>query len=600
MQPSPWIRRVEVLGDSAWLVRVASRIDAEGLRSARAVASALGRSPPTGVTDLVAAYGTVAVLFDPDRVSRATVAAWVGETLVAHEAARTGPRDATCASATNTDGGTLHAIPVHHGGEFGPDLDHVAERAGLSATDVIERHSAGRYTVAAIGFTPGFAYLAGLAPELATPRRATPRLKVAAGSVAIGGAQTGVYPIESPGGWNVIGRTPLRLFDVERTNAALLRGGDTVRFEPIGARAFARRIRTLPSPAASRSAPPASGAARVRAPVAAFEVILPGAQSSLQDRGRVGHAAQGIAPGGALDPLALAVCNRLVGNRPDAAALECALTGPRLRVLRPVKVAVAGAHVAGLPCGRPLQLEAGSELDLRALERGARAYLSVAGGFAAPVVLGSRSTELRAGFGGLAGRALVAGDRLAVEDPAPLRTVGSPPTAVPPWRIDSALLHDRPRFAPLRVLRGPQADWFHSDAWASFLARAWTLTPRSDRMGLRLSGPALPLRAEGLPEIPAAPRELWSEGVTSGTIQLPPDGRPIVLLADRPTIGGYPKLAVVIRADLGRAAQLRPGETVRFEEVSLAAADAAAQAQQGELARLDVALRLRGVEAPRR
>ncbi|MBM4013436.1 MAG: 5-oxoprolinase subunit PxpB, partial [Planctomycetes bacterium] len=322
---------LDLLGNTAWLVRVASRVDPEGLAQVRAVARALCERPPAGVSDIVAAYATVTVHFDPAVVARAAVGAWI-DAVLARGAATPG------AAATAT---TAHVLPVRYGEPFGPDLALVAERSGLSAADVIERHAAGRYVVAAIGFTPGFAYLAGLAPELATPRRATPRLEVAAGSVAIGGAQTGVYPLLSPGGWNVIGRTSERLFDPARTPAARLCGGDSVRFEPVAARRFARRLRTVALPPAARAAP----LARAMKRAAAFEVLEPGTQSSLQDRGRSGHAAQGVAPGGALDPLAAAVANRLVGNAPAAAVLECALTGPRLRVLRPVRVALAGARV---------------------------------------------------------------------------------------------------------------------------------------------------------------------------------------------------------------------------------------------------------------
>lgn len=576
--------RIVPLGDAALLVPLGAGLERGTLARVRATASALATARPAGVLDIVAAYGTVAVHFDPRRIARGAVAEWL---------ARTIEPCATAGDAAGVAAPPVHSLPVVYGGAFGPDLEEIAERSRLTPAAVIELHAAGRYVVAAIGFTPGFAYLAGLAPELATPRRSTPRLVVAAGSVAIGGPQTGIYSIESPGGWHVIGQTPARLFDPGRTPAALLAGGDEVRFEPIGARAFARRLRTV---TAARHAVPARA-------VAAFEVVDGGTQSALQDLGRPGFAAQGIAPGGALDRLALLAANRLVGNPPEAAALEFALTGPRLRVLRPLRIAVAGARVVGIACGRPLELAAGSLLDLRELRHGARAYLAVAGGFAASPVLGSRSTELRAHFGGHAGRALQAGDQLEVPaakgraaSRAGTRSAKASLLApTPTWWVDSALLCDRPRFAPLRVVRGPQAEWFHDDAWASFLARAWTLTPRSDRMGLRLAGPPLPLLPEVSSPLAAAPRELLSEGVASGTIQVPPDGHPIVLLGDRPTIGGYPKLATVISADLGRAAQLRPGETVRFEEVSLAAADAALAMQERELARLDVALQLRGV-----
>jgi len=538
----------------------------EGAARASALAEALARVAPAGVVAVVPAFATVTVQIEPRAIATprdgsplAIVARWIEEVAAAGvvATART-PR--------------AHALPTAYGGKLGPDLAQVAERAGLSPSDVVERHAAARYRVAAVGFMPGFGYLAGLPRELAVPRRATPRLVVPAGSVAIGGDHAGVYPLDSPGGWNVLGRTSARLFDPAREPAALLAMGDEVRFEPIGARALARRVRG--------GVGEAKRAIRVAASRATLEVAEPGAQTTVQDLGRPRLQAQGIAPGGAVDRFALRVANRLVGNDEGAAALEFALMGPRLRVVKATRVALTGAQVAGVPSGRPFDVAAGTVLDLRALTRGARGVLALAGGIDVPLVLGARATDLRAKFGGLDGRALQAGDRLATF--AVERRAGGD---APSWFVDSSRAWFRPADAPLRIVRGPQADDFDDAAWSTLLSRAFTVTARSDRMGVRLAGPALARRVAV---------ERPSEGVASGTLQVPPDGQPIALLADRQTIGGYPKIAHVVAVDLGRLAQRRPGDTVRFEEIGLADAEALDREEARAWALLDTALRLRG------
>jgi KipI family sensor histidine kinase inhibitor len=564
---------LQPLGDAALLARTGG--GEGGAVRALALAEALDRAALIGVVAVVPAYATVAIHFEPRAIvtprgesPMAIVARWIEE-IAASDLVATARSPQT------------HALPTGYGGKLGPDLAFVAEQASLSPADVIERHAAASYRVAAVGFTPGFGYLAGLPRELATPRRATPRLVVAAGSVAIGGDHSGVYPLDSPGGWNVIGRTSVRLFDPSREPAALLAMGDHVHFEPVGARAFAKRARSV----AEESPVPA--VARVAASHATLEVIEAGLQTTVQDLGRPRLQAQGIAPGGAVDRFALRVANRLVGNDEGAAALEFALMGPRLRVMTATRVALTGAEIAGVPNGRPFAVEAGTLLDLRALTRGARGVLALAGGLDVPRVLGARATDLRAKFGGFEGRALQAGDRLATNPVAGragvVATLREPARAS--WFVDSSRAWFRPADEPLRLVRGPQADDFDDAAWSTLLSRPFTVTARSDRMGVRLAGPPLARRDAS---------ERQSEGVASGTLQVPPDGQPIVLLADRQTIGGYPKIANVVAVDLGRLAQRRPGDTVRFQEIGLAEAEALDREEARAWALLDAALRLRG------
>ncbi|MGO1071677.1 5-oxoprolinase subunit PxpB [Lysobacter sp. CA199] len=220
----------EALADDAWLLRLGSAIDETINAQVHALSAHLRAQAPAWLRDLVPAYASVAVFFDPAAVDATEARAW----LQAH-----------CLSMDAVDGAASGErrtveIPVAYGGEFGPDLHASAEQLGLSAQALIARHSQADYTVAMIGFAPGFPYLSGLDPALALPRLATPRTEVAAGSVAIGGAQTGIYPRPGPGGWRLLGRTPVRLFDSARDAPSLLQPGDRVRFRPIDANEFAR------------------------------------------------------------------------------------------------------------------------------------------------------------------------------------------------------------------------------------------------------------------------------------------------------------------------------------------------------------------------
>ena len=221
------------LGDAALLVRFGDAIDDAISARVLAAAAHLSADPLPGVLEIVPAYATLAVHYDPAAVAalhpgespRNTVGVWARRRL----------RDAPVGSAENSP---IVEIPVCYGGEHGPDLTHVAERAGLGADEAAALHASGSYRVAMLGFMPGFPYLLGLPRRLATPRRDSPRVEVPAGSVGIAGAQTGVYPLDSPGGWQLIGRTPLRLFDASAEPPTLLSPGDRVRFRPIDAEEY--------------------------------------------------------------------------------------------------------------------------------------------------------------------------------------------------------------------------------------------------------------------------------------------------------------------------------------------------------------------------
>lgn len=307
-----------------------------------------------------------------------------------------------------------------------------------------------------------------------------------------------------------------------------------------------------------------------------LEVVDGGLAVTVQDCGRKGYRDIGVPLSGALDPFCLAAANALLGNAPDAAALEVVLSGPSLKAVSgTVRVALGGAvegklvgskgSVLKVPAWHTATLFPGDSIQIGGVARGV-AYVAVSGGVEVPLQLGSRSTYQRAALGGVQGRALATGDRLpcARLDGDPWLEYRNPE---PPLHADG----------PIRVILGPQDEHFTAEALANFLGQPYRVSRDMDRMGMRLEGPALAHSALGA--------EIVSDGVTPGAIQVPANGLPIVLLADCQTSGGYPKIATVIRADLGRLGHLRPDDEIRFQSVTHAEAVRALQARSEALAR---------------
>jgi len=285
--------------------------------------------------------------------------------------------------------------------------------------------------------------------------------------------------------------------------------------------------------------------------------------STVQDAGRFGYARFGISASGAMDALAMHIANALVGNATGTAVIETTLSGPAFAVeARACRLAFAGMEAritrngAAIPRYRAFDAELGDRVSIAPGPRGLRGYLAVAGGWDLAPVLGSRSTHTRSRLGGLDGRPLAAGDRLDLARPEP----GGPCLELPEAH--------RPGFeGPVRVVLGPQDDAFTADGIATFLSSDYTVSDRTDRMGCQLSGPAI---------THAAGFNIVSDGIMNGSIQVPGHGRPVVLLADRQTTGGYPKIATVIEPDLRKLAQARPGTTLRFAAVTAEDAEQAA------------------------
>jgi KipI family sensor histidine kinase inhibitor len=312
------------LGDSAWLVEFAEKSSAAVLAHVMGWVDALAENRPRGVLDVVPSFTSLAVHFEGD--CGLEILEWIR----------------SVKTAALPPAGQERPIPVWYDG---PDLEDVAKKTGMSTDEVIALHSSAIYTVAAVGFSPGFPYLLGLPERLQVPRRPTPRLSVPCGSVAMAGGQAGIYPFASPGGWQILGRTGERLFDPTAERPAMFQAGDRVRFVPVETLPAVKEISLLPESAGPHGC----------------EVIQPGVLTTVQDLGRPGYESSGVSPGGAVDRQALRMANLLVGNDENAAALEICLSGPVLKFDAETVVALVGAT------GKPQRVAEGEILDFSKL-----------------------------------------------------------------------------------------------------------------------------------------------------------------------------------------------------------------------------------------
>jgi KipI family sensor histidine kinase inhibitor len=511
-------RPVARFGDGALVAAVGS------VGEAHALAAAVSGVGWHGVEDVVVGYRSVTVVSDPSVADVAGMEEELSQLAAA-------PRPTTAPRRVD--------IPVCFDG---PDLEEVAALAAMSHDAVVGHLTAAALAVAFVGFLPGFAYLDGLPGALAAvPRRPTPRTAVAAGSVALGGGFAGVYPQASPGGWHLVGRTGFGLFDPDTPPFAVLAPGDSVRLQPV----------QDPGTVTARS----RGVLRSAGPRTVV-VEAPGLLSMVQDLGRVGVARWGVPRGGAADPFALRSANRLVGNRDGDGALEVTALGPRLRFGDAAHVAVVGGAEVSID-GRGIEVDTvvpvapGQELSVRTTLDGLRCYVAVSGGLEVPPLFGSRSSDVLTGLG--AGP-LRAGDVLGIGSPT--RPRGRIVRGGPGGTGRGPCV--------LRVIPGP--DDLGADGAARLSDATWEVGTASDRMGVRLEGDE-PLRGRGA--------GVDSRAMVTGAVQVPPDGRPVVLQCDHATVGGYPVPATVVRADLGLLGQLRPGDAVRFEPIDPTGADRA-------------------------
>ncbi len=494
----------------------------------------LRAEPLDGVTDMVAGARTLLLCFD-GRVTRPS-------SLIERI------RLIDLSERTVRDGKTIE-IPVTYDGE---DLDDVASHLGWSVAELIRRHTAATYTVAFTGFAPGFAYMTSDDAALEVPRRASPRTRIPAGSVALGGKFGGIYPADNPGGWQLIGRTALKMWDTGRSPPALLAPGHRVRFRDIGKQSAPAQdsVLSVEAQGGTADADAASGLLVTRADRPAL----------FQDLGRRGQASQGVSISGALDRHSLTEANLCIGNEPGAAAIEIAYGGFSVRAGLPVTLALAGAPAPmqittgdgrrlPAPHGRPFALDAGDELTLGIPPEGTRSYLAMRGGYAVNMTLGSAATDTLARIG-----------PGPILDGDVLRPCNLSSSSVDPFRPMPGPLPKASDTILLDVVPGPRDDWFTPEALALLFEEAWEVTSETSRVGARLRGAQRLARKDAL--------ELPSEGTPRGALQVPHSGQPILFLSDHPVTGGYPVIAVVARHHLDLAGQIPIGARIRFRAIS--------------------------------
>ncbi|MDE8670527.1 5-oxoprolinase/urea amidolyase family protein [Pseudarthrobacter sp. H3Y2-7] len=511
-----------------------------GLHDVLALQALLLEQPLPGQVDVLAAAETVMVRADSPAAARRMASLLLELDLTAQSHAE----------------GKLVTIDTVYDGE---DLAEVGRLTGLGADGVVAAHTGQIWTVAFGGFAPGFGYMVGENQSLEVPRRNSPRTDVPAGSVALAGNYSAVYPRKSPGGWQLIGRTAARMWDLSREQPALAAPGDRVQFRAV------RELVEVPDP----EAPSGSEGPAVTDPSlqSGLRILSPGLQSLIEDLGRPGHAGLGVSAAGALDRSSLRRANRIVGNQPNAAVVETVAGGLRVQAAGDQVLAVTGApsaltvltpsnvsdangtdsqdaeQVREVPMATAFALLDGEILTVGPPESGFRSYLAIRGGVVAEAVLGSRSTDTMSGIGPAP---LAAGQLLAAGAATSSNVVGNP--ELQPDFPDGGV-------TVLDLVPGPRDDWFDTAALESLCSQDWAVTPRSNRVGMRLAGEPLRRSREG---------ELASEGTVAGAVQIPPEGQPVLFLADHPITGGYPVIGVVVDHQLDLAAQIPIGGRIRF------------------------------------
>lgn len=560
------IRRLRPVGTIALLV------ECDHLVAVRQLHAHLQNHELPGQIELVPAEQTLLLRFDTEEHTAA--------------AARQLPGLDVPRSALGT--GREVMVEVIYDGE---DLDDVATATDRSVDEVIRTHTETVWHAGFIGFAPGFSYLVPEAPggpEAAeVPRRATPRTAVPAGSVALARHYSAVYPRRSPGGWQLIGRTEAELFDVDRDPPALIQPGDTVRFRAVRATASSSAAHS-PQPTvrpvhphSNRTEPdrPAESDASDPPDQTGLIVESPGLLSLLQDRGRPGRAALGLAPSGAADPISARLANHLVDNRAEYGAgswtsngadsagqppvVEALLGGLGVRARGHQVLALTGADTPATiiavdgqtqpaPHGAAFALYDRETLTLGEPTAGLRSYLGLRGGIHTELTLGSAATDVMAGLGP---KPLAAGTVLHRTIAPGIRAVEHPAAAVFPLPTVDAVTQ-------LHFTWGPRDDRLTSAGTAALLDQHWRVTPASDRSGVRLE-----------PEVEAQQvttvddDELPSEPAVTGAIQIPHSGHPVLFLTEHPVTAGYPVIGVIIDDDLPVLGQLPPGALIQFQPV---------------------------------
>lgn len=460
---------------------------------------------------------------------------------------------------------TVHRVRVCYDPELAPDLLASAEKCKLPLREFINRHKNSEIRVDILGFMPGFPYCSGLDPSLRLPRLETPRTAVPKGSVAIAELQTGIYPKPTPGGWNVIGRTPDILFDPRKERPSLLNPGDRLEFIEIDLNEYKKIILAQEVKASQQKVSSISRDC-------AIEVLSPGLLTTIQGQPRYGFSHLALSAGGPMDIDSARLANALLGNPEDAAGLEITGTGPKLLFHQDVWVAWVGAQCLGsidgqsFPGNRPVHIRKDQILSFSAITQGYRIFLAISGGIESEFVLGGRGSHLSAGIGE---GAVQKGDFLYLPQPnlaqkkPLLKKLNDSDSNYPKWSIASPALPGK-SVQLIKAIPSIHFKLLSSAEQALLRQTVWTVSSQSNRMGMRLESDF---------KISKPMAGIASQGMCFGTIQLPPSGQPILMLAEHATTGGYPRLLETISSARSTLAQLRPGSKIQFAPITLEEAD---------------------------
>lgn len=553
-------------GTNAITLSIGESIDLSVNASIMALAAALRQQAIVGVKDIIPAYNSLTVVYDAfvirKAVPKSTAFEWM-QKLIENTFTGIETNQATTSR--------LITIPVCYDTSLAPDLATIAAAKKLTVEEIIRLHTSTIYHVYMLGFLPGFAYMGSVAATIQMPRLAQPRTTVAAGSVGIAGEQTGIYPFASPGGWNIIGQTPLNLFDAHNASPTLFLPGDEVQFEAISLATFHRLQQEKPN--TFNTATPAKG----------LQVLKAGIADTIRAVGRFGHQHLGIPPNSCMDMIAATTANFLVGNDAEAAVIEMHFPASMFIVEQDCLLALSGADFMAYVDDKPITnstvftAKRSSVIQFKAPKQGRVCYLAVRGGFNVPKWLNSYTTNPPAKAGGWNGSFLQAGATLGFNNTSFINL--KPKNN---WKANLAPCYTADDL--IRIIKGPAFDFLTEDAVAMLLSSTFSISINSNTMGFRLVGEALQL---------TQPQEMISSAVVMGTVQLLPDGSLLILMSDHQTTGGYPVVAYVAAVDLPKLAQSSIGKHISFQCISTEAAEDLYCKQQRYLQQLKLSCILR-------
>lgn len=438
------------------------------------------------------------------------------------------------------------SIPVCYDEEFGPDLQYISETKGISVQQLIAIHQQKDYHVYMMGFLPGFSYMGEVDDKIAIARKASPRAVIEKGAVGIAGNQTGIYPLSSPGGWQIIGRTPYCLFDMEKEDPFFFKTGDTVHFDSITKEEF-YKYKEKENCVLVEEKEEKNPNVMVR---------KAGVYSTFQDNGRFGFRSYGVPESGAMDAYSHNIANTLVGNAKNCATIECTMGGLCLEFSINTVIAITGAGVVfvngkSIPLYQPHSIKLNDVLEIRFNNKGLRTYLAVEGGFDTKVIMNSRSASPKINIG----TTLKKGMGLRVEKSQTKQIFK---------KINKLDIPVFESHKTIRVMDGREINWINKESKQQFYTQRFALSNRCDRMGCLLEGNPIYIENKV---------EMLSTAVAKGTIQLTSSGQLIVLLNDCQTTGGYPRIGQIAAIDLPVMAQMKSGETINFKRISFQEAE---------------------------